>query len=60
MEALYRDDNRGEVDMGDLVYEAEPITRKEIESVIKQLPKGKACGKYNIAALQQSCCRDER
>ena len=36
--------------MGDLVYEAEPITRKEIESVIKQLPKGKACGNDNIAA----------
>ena len=50
MEDLYKDDNRGEVDMGDLVYEAEPITRKEIESVIKQLPKGKACGNDNIAA----------
>ena len=49
MEDLYKDDNRGEVDMGDLVYEAEPITRKELESVIKQLPKGKACGKDNIA-----------
>ena len=47
---LYKDDNRGEVDMGDLVYEAEPITRIEIESVIKQLPKGKACGNDNIAA----------
>ena len=25
VEYLYKDDNRGEVDMGDLVYEAEPI-----------------------------------
>ena len=36
--------------MGDLVYEAEAIIRKEIKSVIKQLPKGKACGNDNIAA----------
>ena len=50
VEDLYRDDNRGEVDMHDLVYEAEPITRKEIEAVIKQLPKGKAWGNDNIAA----------
>ena len=50
VEDLYKDDSRGEVDLGDLLYEAEAITRKEIESVIKQLPKGKACGKDNIAA----------
>ena len=36
--------------MGDLVFEAEPIIRKEIETVIKLLPTGKACGKDNIAA----------
>ena len=48
--AEYVEDNLGEVDMSDLVYEAEAITRKEIESVIKQLPKGKACGNDNIAA----------
>ena len=50
MEDLYKDDNRGDVDTGDLVYEAEAITRKEIESVIKQLPKGNGCGNDNIAA----------
>ena len=36
--------------MGDLVYEGEAITRKEIEPVIKQLPRGKACGNDNIAS----------
>ena len=44
--------------MGDLVYEAEAITRKEIESVIKQLPKGKAWGKDNIAAKLLQGMRD--
>ena len=49
-EELYKDDSRGEADMGDLVYEPSISLRKEIELVIKKLPKGKACGYDNIAA----------
>ena len=40
VEDLYRDDNRGEVDMHDLVYEAEPITRKEISDQATPKRKG--------------------
>ena len=54
VEDLYRDDNRGEVDMHDLVYEAEPITRKEIESVIKHSQRERLAV---MITLQQSCCR---
>ena len=50
VEELYKDDSRGEADMGDLVYEPDIIIRKEIELVIKKLPKGKGCGNDNLAA----------
>ena len=50
VEELYKDGNRGEGDMGDLVCEADTICREEIEAVIKELPKGKACGSDNISA----------
>src|SRR3989442_1952959 len=36
--------------MGDLVNEVYTISSEEIESVIKDLPKGKACGSDNISA----------
>src|SRR5688572_6748102 len=36
--------------MGDLVHEVYTISSEEIETVIKELPKGKACGSDNIAA----------
>src|SRR5437899_5247894 len=50
VEELYRDENRGEADMGDLVNEVYTISSEEIEAVIKDLPKGKACGSDNISA----------
>ena len=50
MEELYKDDSRGEADMGDLVYEPDTIIRKEIELVIKKLQKEKAYGNDYIAA----------
>ena len=50
VEDLYRDGNRGDADMGDLVNEVYTISSEEIETVIKELPKGKACGSDNIAA----------
>src|SRR5688572_32027954 len=49
VEELYIDENR-EADMGDLVNEVYTISSEEIETVIKELPKGKACGSDNIAA----------
>ena len=50
VEELYRDESRGEADMGDLVNEVYTISSDEIESVIKDLPKGKTCGSDNISA----------
>ena len=55
VEELYRDGSRGENDMGDLVNEVYMISRDEIEAVIKDLPKRKACGSDNIAAEQLQC-----
>jgi hypothetical protein len=53
VEELYRDQERKEVDrdgMDDLVDEEYIISREEIEGVIKELPKEKACGEDNICA----------
>ena len=53
VEELYKDLDRMEVDrngMDDLIHEGYTISRKYIESVIKELPKQKACGKDNICA----------
>src|SRR5437867_12978541 len=50
VEELYKDENRGEADMGDLVNEVYIISSEEIEAVIKDLPKGKACDSDNISA----------
>ena len=36
--------------MGDLINKVYMISSEEIETVIKELPKGKACGSDNIAA----------
>src|SRR3989442_15066679 len=46
---LYKDENR-KADMGDLVNEVYAISSEEVEAVIKNLPKGKACGSDNISA----------
>ena len=48
VEDLYKDENSGEVDMGDLVNEVYTISSEEFKAVIKDLPKGKACGNDNI------------
>src|SRR5688572_18006762 len=50
VEELYRERKRGNADMGDLVNEVYTISSEKIETVIKELPKGKACGSDNIAA----------
>jgi len=52
VEELYKDENRGELDMDmdDLVNEVYTISSDEIKAVIKELPKGKACGLDNISA----------
>ena len=36
------------IHMGDLIDELYTISGEEIEAVIKELPKGKACGSDNI------------
>ena len=50
VEELYKDESRKGDGMGDLVNEVTLISREEIEIVIKELPKGKACGVDNICA----------
>src|SRR6267154_285661 len=50
VEDLYKDENRGEADMGDLVNEVYTISSEEIVAVIKDLPKRKACRNDNISA----------
>jgi hypothetical protein len=53
VEELYKDENRCEVDMDgmvDLVNERYSISSEEIEAVIRELPKGKACGNDKISA----------
>lgn len=55
VEDLYKDENREDKDMGDLVHEVYTISSDEIESVIKDLPKGKTCGEDSIAAELLQC-----
>lgn len=59
VEELYKDDSKEDADMGDLVHEVYTISRGEIESVIKELPKGKTCGGDNIAAELLQCMGDK-
>ena len=47
MEELYKDENRGESDVSDLVVEGYETNREEVTAVIRELPKGKACGSDN-------------
>src|SRR5688572_4034258 len=60
VEELYRDGNREDADMGDLVNKVYTISSEEIETVIKELPKGKACGSDNIAAELYTRMRGRR
>ena len=55
VEELYEDRTRGEADMGDLVNEVYTIATEEIREVIRELPKGKACGVDNIEAELLQC-----
>ena len=57
VEGLYKDENRGEADMGDPVNEVYTISSEEIVAVIKDLPKGKACSNDISAELLQSIGR---
>src|SRR6267154_2178653 len=50
VEELYKDENRGQEDVSDVVNEDYVISSDEIETVIKDLPKGKTCGDDNISA----------
>ena len=61
VEDVYKDEKRGKAYVGDLFDEVYTIcSGKEIEEVIKDLPKGKACGNDNIAAeLLQSMGKEE-
>ena len=52
VEELYKDENRGEADMDDLVNEVNTTNSEEIEAVIKDLSKGRACGSDNISAAE--------
>ena len=49
-EEVYKDENRSEAYMGELGEGRCSITSEEIAHVIKELPKGKACGIDNIPA----------
>src|SRR5437879_3703048 len=55
---LYRDETRGEnasIDTSQMESEVYTISSKEIEAVIRDLPKGKACGSDNISAELLKC-----
>ena len=52
VEELYRDGNRGDADMGDLVNVVYMISSEEIETVIKELPKERL---VVVTILQQNC-----
>src|SRR2546425_11423822 len=58
VEELYKDENRGVddiIDMGQMENEVYTICSEEIEAVIRDLPKGKACGSDNISAELLQC-----
>src|SRR6267154_661232 len=50
VEELYKDENRRQADVSDVVNEDYAISIDEIETVIKDMPKGNACGSGNISA----------
>src|SRR3989442_10785148 len=58
VEELYRNETRGEdasIDKSQMESEVYTISSKEIEAVIRDLPKGKACGSDNISAELLQC-----
>ena len=57
-EELYRDETRGEdasIDKSQMESEVKTISSEEIVAVIRDLPKGKACGSDNISAELLQC-----
>src|SRR5206468_2336831 len=58
VEELYRDETRGQdasIDKSQMESEVYTISSEEIEAVIRDLPKGKACGSDNISAEVLQC-----
>src|SRR3989442_869266 len=58
VEELHRDETRGEdasIDRSQMESEVYTISSEEIEAVIRDLPKGKACGSDNISAELLQC-----
>src|SRR2546425_706548 len=58
VEELYKDENRGVddiINMGQMENKVYTICSEEIEAVIRDLPKGKACGRDNISAELLQC-----
>src|SRR3989442_623220 len=58
VEELYRNETRGEdasIDKSRMESEVYTISSEEIEAVISDLPKGKACGSDNISAELLQC-----
>src|SRR3989442_2100065 len=58
VEELYKDENRGVddiINMGQMENEVYTICSEEIEAVIRDLPKGKACGSDSISADLLQC-----
>ena len=55
---LYTDETRGEdasIDKSQMESEVYTISSEEIEAVIRDLPKGKACGSDNVSAELLQC-----
>src|SRR5881296_1480623 len=62
VEELYKDENRGVddiTDMGQMENEVYTICSEEIEAVIRDLPKGKACGSDNVSAELLQCMAEK-
>src|SRR5437899_4946936 len=58
VEELYSDETRGgdaSIDKSQMESEVYTISSEEIEAVIRDLPKGKACGNDNISAELLQC-----
>ena len=52
---MYKDENRGQADVSNVVNEDYAVSSDEIETVIKDLPKGKTCGNDNISPELLQC-----
>src|SRR5437899_12614446 len=62
VEELYKDENRGVddvIDMGRVESDVYKICSEEIEAVIRDLSKGKACGSDNISAELLQCMEEK-